>query len=147
MLVLPSNIYIAAYVVIPGPGHVPRDWGTRCLIDVEVWIVYFSDERIFWCSTWASLMFTVRKLWLHGRSRLADMCINLHTVYKCHRHSLSLVHRLIFDNYRIITWNHVCLFYMHYIINNVHVNIPWIHCLTSHHLFYCLLFYKYSYLS
>jgi len=43
--------------------------------------------------------FKVRELWFHGRSRLADMCINLHTVYKCHRHSLSLVIRLIFLNY------------------------------------------------
>jgi len=47
----------------------------------------------------SSLMFKVRELWFHEGSRLADMCINLHTVYKCYRHSLSLVLRLIFLNY------------------------------------------------
>jgi len=49
------------------------------------------------------LMFKVRVVWLHGRSRFADMCITLSTVYKCHRHNPSYHLRLLyFSN----TWNH-----------------------------------------
>ena len=147
MLILPSNINIAVYIVIPGPGHVPRTWGTRCFIDVEVWIVYFTDERIFWCPRWAwRFLHWCLKCQSCGFLDVPAfrMCVSIYI--QC----ISVIDTALpvsFGLYFEITWNHVCLFYMHYIINNVHVNILWMHCLTSHHLLYFLLVYKYSYLS
>jgi len=69
-------------------------WSVNCIFFRWTYFLMFNVSLEI-----SSPMFKVRELWFRWRSRLAHMCIYLHTVYKYQRHSLSLVLRLIFFNY------------------------------------------------